>query len=369
MRHIKTLDSFRTFAVLVVIIGHWVHLPNIDVYNKIPLGAIGVTMFFVLSGFLITTILLGGRERVLQKKAGISHVLKTFYIRRTLRIFPVYYLFILLLFCFFPKVFNDFPGSLYWCIFYISNIYSYIHQHFIGYVGHLWSLAVEEQFYLLWPAVILFTPSKKLMGVMIAFIIGTVAIKLTHEVFVPEESLTGMYLVLTPTCFDAFGIGGILALFKYEHIHYAVFCKWMKRLTIVAIPLFILACTNSFISNVFLRLSLSIPSAALIIILMDGKPGFITRVFSNRVLTYLGKISYGLYLWHMPIPAVYPVLSSYLAKNGLLIPFTKYCILPFVGGNKQALIYFMVLVIISSISWFFFEKPINDFKENFDYKR
>ena len=369
MKHLKTLDSFRTFAVLSVIIGHWVHLPDSYIYNKIPLGAIGVTMFFVLSGFLITTILLGGRERISMEKASVAHVMKTFYIRRTLRIFPVYYLFILLLVYFFPKVFYDYPGSLYWCIFYVSNIYSYLHQHFVGYVGHLWSLAVEEQFYLLWPMVILFTPKRRLVAVIMAFITGAVAIKLGYEILLPRESASGMYLVLTPTCFDAFGIGGLLALFKFEQVYYAAFCKWIKWLALIAIPLFVLACSNGVISNVFLRLSISFPSAALIIILMEEKSGLVNGLFSNRVLTYLGKISYGLYLWHMPIPAIYPVMSGFIAKKGLLIPFTHYSILPFAGGNKQVFIYAIVLVAIASISWFFFEKPINDLKQKFDYKK
>lgn len=369
MKYVKGLDSFRTFAVLTVIIGHWVTFPANSFITRVPLGAVGVTMFFVLSGFLITSILLNSRETVIEQKAGISAVLKTFYIRRTLRIFPVYYLFILLLACFFPRVFYEYPGSLYWCVFYISNIYTYIHSHFIGYVAHIWSLAVEEQFYLLWPVVILFTPKKNLFAAITAFIVGAVMIKLGHEILRPDESVNGLYLVLTPTCFDAFGIGGLLALFKFEQVYYAEFRKWIKRLTLIALPLFVLACTNNVISNIILRLSISIPSAYLIITLLDGKPGIVNSLFSNRVLIYLGKISYGLYLWHLPIPYAYPVLSNFLVKNGLLIPFTKYSLLPFVGGLKQVGIYFVLLVAISSASWFLFEKPINDLKEKFAYKK
>ena len=368
MKYVKELDSFRTFAVLTVIIGHWVTFPAGSFITYIPLGAVGVTMFFVLSGFLITTILLSAREKIFEGKTSIGKALKTFYIRRTLRIFPVYYLFLLLLICFFPRVFHLYPGSVYWCIFYISNIYTYLHQHFIGYIAHIWSLAVEEQFYLIWPAVILFTPKKNLFAVISVFIVGAVMIKLGYEVLKPEESATGLYLVLTPTCFDAFGIGGLLALFKFEGIYYTTFGKWMKRLTLLALPLFVLSCANGIISNVILRLSISIPSAWLIFVLLEGNSGVVTSLFSNRALVYLGKISYGLYLWLLPIPYIYPILSAFLAKNGLLIPFTKYSLLPFVGGSKQACIYFVFLVTIASASWFLFEKPINDLKERFNYK-
>ena len=81
MKYVRSLDSFRTFAVLTVIVGHWVPFSTNSIITYVPLGAIGVTMFFVLSGFLITTILLGGREIILEKKVRISRVLTTFYIR------------------------------------------------------------------------------------------------------------------------------------------------------------------------------------------------------------------------------------------------------------------------------------------------
>jgi len=360
MKHIKTLDGFRAFAVLLVIVAHWLSL-----YAFV--GAAGVTMFYVLSGFLITTILLDSREKIFEKKSTIGHVLKTFYVRRTLRIFPVYYLFILLLFFFYPIVFRYYHNVIYWCIFYASNIYVYCHQQFIGILNHTWSLAVEEQFYLLWPWVIIFTRRKSLPLVMYCFLAGAVFIRIGFELLQPQLSTVGMYVLLTPTCFDAFAIGGLMALYRFEKTYFVEFGKWIKRLALVSLPLFALTFFNHSISNVLLRLTLAVPSAALIYILLDVPPGIMESLFSNPVFTYLGKISYGLYLWHNPFPTVYPVLSAFLYKKGLVIPFTNYCILPFVGGGKQNIIYFIVLVIVSTASWFLFEKPINNLKSKFTY--
>src|SRR5258706_16450661 len=98
MRYIKQLDSVRAIAVLLVIISHWI--PPYYLINKIPNGGLGVDTFFVLSGFLITWILLSNRQKAEQEDILKRSVIKNFYIRRTLRIFPIYYLVLILLLIF-----------------------------------------------------------------------------------------------------------------------------------------------------------------------------------------------------------------------------------------------------------------------------
>ena len=159
------LDTLRAVAVLMVIVAHW--MGEYRTVHALPLGMVGVTLFFVLSGFLITQILLRERE------AGDSgdekkRALGRFYIRRTLRIFPVYYLFLLLLYL---SGVPEFREDALWYVFYSVNILAYDHQSWVGPATHLWTLAVEEQFYLVWPLLILFTPRQHLWKVIAAAVL------------------------------------------------------------------------------------------------------------------------------------------------------------------------------------------------------
>jgi len=119
--------------------------------------------------------------------------------------------------------------------------------------------------------------------------------------------------------------------------------------------------------QVMYRLPVSVMSLWLLIVLLDKNKGVPSRVFSNGALVYLGKISYGIYLFHNFVPEIYSRLSNYFMENGWKIPFTKYSILPYVGGPKQLVLYFAFLITVATVSWFCFEKPINNLKRYFDY--
>ena len=120
---VPQLDSFRFFAVILVIIAHWI-LGNI--INEIPNGYIGVTFFFVLSGFLISSNLLYVKEGIVASKITKLQALKIFYIRRTLRIFPLYYFALFALLLLLPKIYND---NFLWYVCYLPNIYFYHELH------------------------------------------------------------------------------------------------------------------------------------------------------------------------------------------------------------------------------------------------
>jgi len=147
------LDGIRTLAVLMVIVSHWYR------GSDLPLlyygGAMGVGLFFVLSGFLITHILLGQQARFQEGGSEVkSAILKTFYIRRTLRIFPIYYLYVAALLMLGTGQAREIWA---WLITYTYNFQLFLTNHWhSGYVEHLWSLAIEEQYYLIWPALLLF---------------------------------------------------------------------------------------------------------------------------------------------------------------------------------------------------------------------
>jgi peptidoglycan/LPS O-acetylase OafA/YrhL len=162
-QYFPQLDSLRAIAVLLVIISHWFSAQHF-LNRYVPNGIFGVTLFFVLSGFLITSILLKIKTKL---EAGGSHgeAFKVFYVRRSLRIFPAYYL---LLFILVVLNLASVRDSFWWHFFYVSNFYFWIKGAFAGSLSHLWSLAVEEQFYFVWPAIILLVPWRFLTSVLLA---------------------------------------------------------------------------------------------------------------------------------------------------------------------------------------------------------
>jgi peptidoglycan/LPS O-acetylase OafA/YrhL len=149
------LDALRAFAVLSVLAVHFVSHPP-RWLEVVPWAACGVQLFFVLSGFLITGILLDSRNEV---EAGASRfwMLRQFYTRRFLRIFPLYYAVVLV--GWLIKL-PGFTETLGWNLSYLTNFYILQKGAWIEVASHLWTLSVEEQFYLVWPWVVLFLPNK-----------------------------------------------------------------------------------------------------------------------------------------------------------------------------------------------------------------
>ena len=172
--HLAGLDGLRAIAVGLVLLHHLVplhrivpHPPGTKVGNVVPpLGYIGVSLFFVLSGFLITRILLAGRERVDAGHTTTPRLLGAFYVRRTLRIFPLYYATLLVLTLLDTGLVRD---RIAWHATYTSNwlFSSAAAWSAGGSERHFWTLAVEEQFYLLWPWLMLLVPARLLPGALV----------------------------------------------------------------------------------------------------------------------------------------------------------------------------------------------------------
>ena len=167
--HIRALDGLRGFALLLVFGYHALSRELVStslagtLAKKIALtGWVGVDLFFVLSGFLITSILLDART------AG--NYLRVFYARRALRIFPLYYLVLAASLLLMPDHFGWKAQIFYW--FNLSNLVTAFHPLLIPYLAHFWSLAIEEQFYLVWPALVLLLRPRALAalcgGVLVA---------------------------------------------------------------------------------------------------------------------------------------------------------------------------------------------------------
>jgi peptidoglycan/LPS O-acetylase OafA/YrhL len=342
----------RAFAVMLVIISHWFsenHFLNRYSAN----GSLGVTLFFVLSGFLITGILLNNKKG-LEKGGSLSRTFSVFYVRRALRIFPVYYLLLFVLLAFNVASVRE---SFAWHLFYASNFYFWRQGYFAGHLSHLWSLAVEEQFYLLWPAVILGIPRKYLQRVFLFGMIGAVAFR--FFITTPQNELGH---ILMPGSLDSFCIGGLLA---YGRQGASDWYKWykQKRSTFIVFAFVILVLVHTALfRGVGLRAGIALYflliSAAFGIVIdrvADSVESKLLRpVLENRGVLYVGKISYGVYLFHNFIPYFYGINPP-----ALLRPYSPYIV---------QLLRLVLLLSIASASWFLFEKPFLRLKARFDYK-
>lgn len=346
------LDTLRAFAVIGVLISHWLEVHF--------LGGAGVTLFFVLSGYLITGILLRSRNISDSKNESKFIAVKQFYIRRTLRIFPIYY-FTIFVFAYLNLTFAREYFS--WYATYSTNFLLYFRQEWIGYFSHLWTLAVEEQFYIMWPFVILFIPKKYLLKSIYAIILIGPVFRIIMYLIDGSTNNTFQSL-LTPSNMDCFGIGALLAyfrLYKIESLEFnTAFSKVIAASTVVIMALLIyfggyIGDNFSFGVNIFVQVlfktALIIFSIFLIAKASIGFTGIWKTVFENKSLLYIGKISYGIYLFHPFCIAIYKYTKLPLSKNMYI----------------NALIMFAIVMTVSSLSWFLLEKPINNLKKHFTY--
>jgi peptidoglycan/LPS O-acetylase OafA/YrhL len=358
--YIPQLDTLRTIAVLLVIVSHWISSDNI--INFFPNGMMGVDLFFVLSGFLITGILLRAKTKAEKSNKSKSKTIISFFTRRALRIFPIYLIVItILLIAGFGLVKTN-PGFFYT---YTHNFLYHSVNMWPGYISHLWSLAVEEQFYLIWPFILLFIPNKYILKTLIFIIVLGFSSHLMLDIFLPNNQLNS---VLLPTCLYAFGFGGLLAylqIIKSEVLN-TIFSKIIIGITLLLFTFYTFNIIE-FYKEIFERFLFSIISMYAIHYTCQMQ-GVILKIFTNKLTVYLGKISYGLYLFHPLIGFIYNDIHLFLKKTNINIPFTDITFFPNIEFPVLRMFFLSLLLIaISSFSWYLIEKPINNLKKYFKY--
>jgi peptidoglycan/LPS O-acetylase OafA/YrhL len=356
MKYYKQLDGLRAVAIISVMLAHWV-LPiiKIEILKNLPLTS-GVTLFFVLSGFLITNILLNFREK--NQAAGVSQFnsIKSFYIRRSLRIFPIYYLLIFLLFIVnFSSTRELFP----WLASYTTNIYMTINTTYIGSFTHFWSLAVEEQFYIFWVFVAVFVPQKHLKNTIVTFIVFS----LLSLFYMMQFTRFWLSDLLVINQMYSLGFGALIAYyFKYEPEFFEkISVSKMKGILIIGLLLYTLVFIYRKPDSLFEMFRLFKNPAmsviyffAVLIAVKDGFKGLIKKILESRVMIFIGRISYGLYIYHLFINDLFlHVINKY----------TKIQTTPF----GYFLIFLVLNFLIASLSWYLIEKPINGLKKYFRY--
>lgn len=372
LNHLLQLDGVRFIAVALVLFDHWT-MGRIELPVG-ALGALGVTIFFVLSGFLITRILLSSKDKLShQPNGGLSKYLKTFYIRRTIRIFPVYYLTLFVL-----ALVNEPPvrQKFAWLALYATNIYIAIYHTWMGTVDHLWSLAVEEQVYLFLPLLLFFVPRRYVPLTAILMIVGSVGLRyVLHWAHLPWF----IGYVSTPTCLDSFGLGALMAYcWLYKRDLFVRFFQqsrwvWLSLLGFIAVGLL-----NNWIaidsprgyhnvmSDVWERLAASVFGFFLIGRSVVGFNGSMKWVLENAVSQYLGRISYGLYLYHNFVFNTYHTQPTHFTVRAWR-RLTD--VMPFLHSSYffQFSFYLALTILLATVSWFLIEKPINSLKERYSY--
>lgn len=353
-RHIIQLDGLRFFAVVMVMIAHWLQWQwSNPILTKIPFVH-GVTLFFVLSGFLITRILIINRDKYNEKGINKALLVKNFYIRRFFRIFPIYYLLIIGLYLFNYKNTSEiFP----WLVTYTSNIYQSINNVYIGDFNHFWSLAVEEQFYLFWPFVILFLKPNKTLQIIILTIIVSIITKSYLYIYVGNWMATSYF---TLSCMHALGLGALLAYIKvYKPKTENKLSKPIWLYMTIGLYIISLIIQNKlnlgWYKEVFDDFFFAILAFFIVLRASENRfRGVVQVILENKFVTYSGKISYGLYVYHLFIPALF------------------YYVAPIIGlsiSNKYTFFiaaYFLTFL-VAHLSWKLIELPINKLKNKVPY--
>ena len=353
-RHNGALDGLRFFAFLLVFFFHalqwspWGQLPFIR------FGYLGVPIFFVLSGFLIGGILLDLKEKT-RPGFGLGAKLKTFYIRRALRIFPVYYLFIAILAVLLAvsgrsdPVAND---SFFWHLGYLTNFRSFAVGMDRVREGHFWSLAVEEHFYMLAPLVVLLVKPRTLVR-LLAGVIVAVAVA---RAMIDHSGSSRDFWVLSPMQFDLLGLGIATAIIERKGQFLGVGARGLRWLGIGGAIFFVLFIAHFYwpvegTGGLFATLgplSLGLTTAALVLTLWQRPAWFLSRILAFRPFAYFGQVSYGLYLFH---PNCLGWSSRYFGTFNL----------------TNAWAGLAITLAAAMLSWHLFEKPINDLKNRFAY--
>jgi peptidoglycan/LPS O-acetylase OafA/YrhL len=369
-KHYPALDGVRGLAVLLVLLHHFIESPVSTLTGKIAFRSAtlfwtGVDLFFVLSGFLITGILLDARGR--------PHYFRNFYVRRCFRIFPLYYGFLVfvLVFSYIPvrapealaNYLHDLVrlrSHLAWLFLYATNIFTALRGFSpIAAIGHFWSLALEEQFYLVWPAVILFLPRAALMRLCTAimFLAPLTRWVLWHFHAEPVAAYT-----FTLCRMDSLALGGLIALStrdtaSFRRIHGLLRSACFPALvTILGLTLFY----RSFAFNCKWVAIVGFTASTffwghLVVTAITVKQGWLARWLELPLMRSLGKYSYAIYVLH-------PVVSYLLKRWAFAHLSGLTCVL------FMLVLGLPISYLLGYSSWHLFEKHFLHLRDLFRYE-
>lgn len=357
---IREFDGLRGIAILLVMTHHfWPRSGYWNQWATVPhLGWIGVDLFFVLSGFLITGILIDSK--------GSPHYFRNFYARRVVRIFPLYYLIVILTFIAIPAMqggdwqaseFVRESGSPLWYLLYQGNLREAILGHEPAYVlAPLWSLSIEEQFYLVFPLLVLALDRETLWRTLLAMLVLAPLFRLATLLVWPGNERI-QYLA-TPSRVDVLSMGALLAVafrqptswLEPRHLGRA-----LTLLTLVFVATFVLGGLDRtvFFGRVFGYSIVGfffMVAVAYALVLRESSSTWWLRW---RPLMWLGRICYGVYLLQRPIEVVLGKVTKALGH-----PLSD-------ASLGSVPIKMSAVIAAATLSWFCFERPILGLKKRF----
>jgi len=348
--YLPGLNGLRAIAAITVMFSHmfysfgnWGLKPI-----KLPLFEGGVTLFFVISGFLITYLLLNEQAKTNSIQIG------KFYIRRILRIWPLYYSYIILsiLVLYLFGNIEEIINKNLWCyIFFGANI-PLILSSGILIIVHYWSLGVEEQFYLFWPCVFKFSKGK-ILYITIGFICFWLAFKYGSWILFSNKSI--IYRFFAVTSFQSMMLGAFGAILYFRKNVF--FIKLVGNFPIQILGWLSLLFSGFFIEYIpaVIRFEfISLISLVLIIGQVENKWKFLS--FENRYFDFIGRISYGIYIIHPMIIYIFSNLWSRVIVDR------------FEPKYQYPIIYFIVTVLTVLTAFFsykFLEKPFLLYKDKY----
>ncbi len=372
--HIPALDGLRGMAILFVMVFHLAsgygtsQYPGMFgrvLFSLAKVGWCGVDLFFVLSGFLITGILYDAK--------GSHHYFRNFYMRRVLRIFPLYYGILVSCFILAPVFARHYMGESsgqVWLWFYASNIYpvlgygKLIVPNAIGFeFGHFWSLAVEEHFYLIWPMIVFLFERKTLILVAAGLTVMAVCCRIA---LLDRPLLTYAF---TPCRIDALAIGACIALLARNSSGQRLLSRMvLPILTLSAMVLLTMywwcrldphASATASLGFTFVALFFG---SLLVLILRSHSRSILNRVCANRLMSFFGRYSYGMYAFHF-------VAGSIVGGT----PLAAHRIVTWTGRwTLSVILYNLACIVftagIAYVSWHLYEKHFLQLKRHFSYE-
>lgn len=359
--HIPALDAIRGLAIVVVTLyrfggGGEGAARCIDHHWLVELGSRGVDLFFVLSGFLITGILFDAK--------GKQHYFRNFYVRRSLRIFPLYYGAIAVAVLLLPLLSTRWSADIRpaadhqaWLWLYGANVWQAIcGQWNLGPLNHFWSLAIEEHFYLVWPAVIFFLSRQAALRLTAALFVASIAARALWLVAGGNDVAA---IVLTPLRMDGLLLGSWLALVARGEGG----LDWLRR---AAWPALIACGGLAILADLLGRRLFGLPTACwavlcgafLVLMLTTPKHSPLDQLGQSAPLQFFGKYSYAIYVFQLPLIFL---AAPWLSAPRLAAATTS----PLAGQALYCGLMLAVTTLLALASWNLFEKRILALKHHF----
>jgi peptidoglycan/LPS O-acetylase OafA/YrhL len=357
--YVPALDGLRGLAIIMVLFVHFIgDCQPESAFEQILIkgsnyGVWGVDLFFVLSGYLITGILYDSK--------GSTHYYRNFYVRRILRIFPLYYGVLFLLFFVFPLLPSVYPTGLEESARHQAWVWPYGVNLFIAlrgwwalpYISHFWSLAIEEHFYLVWPLVVAVASAPTLLRICAGCAVFSLALRIVLSLAgLNEISLQ----VLTPCRLDALCTGGFLAIAMRSDAREGLIRVVRPASLVLAASILLVSAFTAathLLPGVFHSLRsflIAVFFGALLLVCSHAKAGDpIGRFFNHPAMRFFGKYSYGIYVFH-------GIIAFFFSDKQ-----TEYVVGSWVGSHLlaiflQASIGVALSVLIAVVSYEWFEK-------------